>query len=115
MIDVAIIGGGPAGQAAARETLDAGLSAVMLDEQWRPGGQILRQPPATFGVTGWMAGRLYRPLRRLLTQVEGDARLDWRGGTSVVGIEPMGDHMRLTLSGAHRGTLPARRVMIAAG
>ena len=115
MIDVAIIGGGPAGQAAARETLDAGLSTVILDEQWRPGGQILRQPRATFGVTGWMAGRLYRSLRRLLTQVEGDARLDWRGGTSVVGIEPMGDHMRLTLSGAHRGTLPARRVMIAAG
>ncbi|NOW47393.1 thioredoxin reductase [Novosphingobium sp. SG751A] len=115
MIDIAIIGGGPAGQAAARQTLGAGLSTTMIDEQARPGGQILRQPPAAFAVKGWMAGRLYRPLRRLLAQTEADIRLDWRGGTSVAGIERIEDHFRLTLSGAHGGTLLARRVLIAAG
>lgn len=115
MIDIAIIGGGPAGQAAARETLAAGLTTIMLDEQARPGGQILRQPPAAFGVSNWMAGRLYRPLRDLLARTEADPRLDWRGGTSVVGIERIADHFRLTVSGATSGTVPARRVLIAAG
>ncbi|MBB3953859.1 FAD-dependent oxidoreductase [Novosphingobium sediminicola] len=115
MIDIAIIGGGPAGQAAAQQTLAAGLSTTMIDEQARPGGQILRQPPATFAVKGWMNGRLYRPLRRLLAQTEADTRLDWRGETSVAGIERIDTHFRLTLSGAHGGTLLARRVLIAAG
>ena len=40
--DVAIIGAGPAGMAAAVETARAGLSTVLLDEQGSPGGQIYR-------------------------------------------------------------------------
>ncbi len=40
--DVAIIGAGPAGMAAAVETARAGLSTVLLDEQDSPGGQIYR-------------------------------------------------------------------------
>lgn len=40
--DVAIIGAGPAGMAAAVATSAAGLSTVVLDEQPRPGGQIFR-------------------------------------------------------------------------
>ena len=40
--DVAIIGAGPAGMAAAVETARAGLSTVLLDEQAAPGGQIYR-------------------------------------------------------------------------
>ena len=40
--DVAIIGAGPAGMAAAVETARAGLSVALLDEQATPGGQIYR-------------------------------------------------------------------------
>lgn len=40
--DVAVIGAGPAGMAAATETAAAGLSTVVLDEQEGPGGQIYR-------------------------------------------------------------------------
>lgn len=40
--DVAIIGGGPAGMASAIESVSAGLSTVLLDEQQAPGGQIYR-------------------------------------------------------------------------
>lgn len=40
--DVAVIGAGPAGMAAAAETARAGLSTVLLDEQASPGGQIYR-------------------------------------------------------------------------
>ena len=41
--DLAIVGAGPAGLAAAVEARAAGLSVVLLDEQPRPGGQIYRE------------------------------------------------------------------------
>lgn len=40
--DLAIVGAGPAGMAAAAVASDAGLSTVVLDEQGAPGGQIYR-------------------------------------------------------------------------
>src|SRR6185295_14106820 len=40
--DVAVIGAGPAGLAAATLTACAGLSTVLFDEQATPGGQIYR-------------------------------------------------------------------------
>jgi NADPH-dependent 2,4-dienoyl-CoA reductase/sulfur reductase-like enzyme len=42
VFDVAIVGAGPAGMAAAIEIAEAGLSAVVLDEQSSPGGQVHR-------------------------------------------------------------------------
>jgi thioredoxin reductase len=114
-VDVAIIGAGPAGQAAARATIAAGLTTALIDEQARPGGQILRQPPAGFGVDGWMTGRLYRPLRAMLAATEADPTLHWLGGTSVAGIWPMIDGFRLHLSGAAGGALRARQVLVATG
>ena len=50
-IDLAIIGAGPAGMAAALTARSAGLSVVVLDEQAAPGGQIYRS------VTSATAGR----------------------------------------------------------
>ncbi|MHB1217115.1 MAG: FAD/NAD(P)-dependent oxidoreductase [Alphaproteobacteria bacterium] len=41
--DLAIVGAGPAGMAAALEAQARGLSTVVLDEQPRPGGQIYRR------------------------------------------------------------------------
>ncbi|WP_295805661.1 NAD(P)/FAD-dependent oxidoreductase [uncultured Nitratireductor sp.] len=40
--DLAIIGAGPAGMAAATEAANAGLSVILLDEQPVPGGQVYR-------------------------------------------------------------------------
>ena len=119
-IDVAIVGGGPAGLAAAERTLVAGLSTCVIDEQQRPGGQILRQPPAGFSVPGWLAGKPYRHGKALLSRVSGDARLQWLGGRSVLGIAPdpaAEQGFVLTLSGAVIGgeQVRARRVLIAAG
>jgi NADPH-dependent 2,4-dienoyl-CoA reductase/sulfur reductase-like enzyme len=42
MFDLLVIGGGPAGLAAATLTQELGLSALVLDEQPEPGGQIYR-------------------------------------------------------------------------
>jgi NADPH-dependent 2,4-dienoyl-CoA reductase/sulfur reductase-like enzyme len=41
-VDVAVIGAGPAGLAAAATAAEQGLSVVLLDEQAHPGGQIYR-------------------------------------------------------------------------
>lgn len=46
--DVAIVGAGPAGLAAAVEIARAGLRVALVDEGARPGGQIYRQAPQRF-------------------------------------------------------------------
>lgn len=113
--DVAIIGGGPAGQAAALRTLESGLTTCMIDEQQRPGGQILRQPPSAFAVDHWMASSLYRPLRDQLASIEAQDGLEWIGGTSVAGLWCEEDGWRLHLTGQRSGPLRARRVLVATG
>ena len=45
--DVAVIGAGPAGMAAATLTARAGLATVLFDENTAPGGQIYRAVTTT--------------------------------------------------------------------
>ncbi|BDG75158.1 FAD-dependent oxidoreductase [Roseomonas fluvialis] len=48
MHDVAVLGGGPAGMAAATEAASRGARTVLLEESPLPGGQVYRAPPAGF-------------------------------------------------------------------
>lgn len=113
--DVAIIGGGPAGQAAALELAGSGLSVVVCDEQARPGGQILRQRPAAFGSAGWLPGRSYHELKARTAAFEA-LPLDWRGGRSVLGIMPSPESFAIDAAGPGGvERLAARRVLVAAG
>lgn len=50
MIDVAVIGAGPAGMAAATEAAQRGASVVVFDESPAPGGQVYRAPPAGYAM-----------------------------------------------------------------
>jgi sarcosine oxidase subunit alpha len=43
-VDVVVVGGGPAGLAAARCTAESGLETLLVDEQDRPGGTLLADP-----------------------------------------------------------------------
>jgi thioredoxin reductase len=84
--DLLVIGGGPAGMAAATITARHGLRVIVIDEQQRPGGQILRQPPHAFRVGGWLDGRTYRDVKAILAAFEAEPDIQWCGGRSVLGL-----------------------------
>jgi thioredoxin reductase len=111
-LDVAIVGGGPAGQAAALELVGHRCPVCVIDEQGQPGGQILRQanrglPPGD--------RRDYPELRAQLRRFEAQG-IDWRGGRSVLGIAPRAERFDVLLSGPDGAELlSAKRVLVAAG
>lgn len=114
--DVVIVGGGPAGQAAAIVLQEFGLKIAVLDEQPRPGGQILRQPPRRFEVPDWLAGRSYLPLKRQLARFEALGAVEWLGSSSVVDVAAVEGGFAVHALGADGlRELTARRVLIAAG
>lgn len=85
--ELAIVGAGPAGLAAALIAAKAGVQATLIDEQQRPGGQIYRQPPDTFQVDRWLEGKGYAPGRALLREAAGaQDQLQFLHGTTVWGI-----------------------------
>ena len=86
--DVVIVGAGAAGMSAGLLLSKSGLKVAVIDEQNRKGGQILRQPPATFYVKNWLAGRIYKPLKDLLAKAEADGhnRIEWITGATVWGL-----------------------------
>jgi NADPH-dependent 2,4-dienoyl-CoA reductase/sulfur reductase-like enzyme len=110
MVELAIIGAGPAGMAAAALAAELGLDTVLVDEQEAPGGQIYRgveraSPDTPLG-RDYLAGR---PLVAALRA----SRIDYRLATSVWHIDA--DN---TLSLARAGrteTVAAQRIVLATG
>ena len=82
----AIVGAGPAGLAAASVLRGHGLDVVIIDEQPRAGGQILRQPPASFSVQNWLTAKLYERVKSLLGSMDESDDVSWRLGATVLGI-----------------------------
>lgn len=84
--DVAIIGAGPAGLAAAAVLREHGVGVSIIDEQPRAGGQILRQPPKNFSVAHWLPAKLYDRVKAALHAVSEQQDIDWRFQSTVLGI-----------------------------
>ena len=84
--ELAIIGAGPAGLAAAEVAIDCGLDVTVVDEQRTPGGQIYRQPPPEFKVSNWLSGRAYRKGKELLRRLSENRKAHWLMQSTVCGI-----------------------------
>lgn len=84
--EVAIVGAGPSGLAAAAVLREHGVGVTIIDEQARAGGQILRQPPRGFAVEHWLAAKLYDRVKHALRTVDGREDIDWRFQSTVLGL-----------------------------
>jgi NADPH-dependent 2,4-dienoyl-CoA reductase/sulfur reductase-like enzyme len=108
-----VIGGGPAGMAAAIEAARAGLACTLIDESPQLGGQIYRQPPASFQVRDSRAlGRDYARGESLRAELAAAGAIDVRTNTSVIGIW---GRVAAWASGDTAGTVTAEQLIIATG
>ncbi len=110
--DLLIIGGGPAGLAAAATAGQHGLRVVVLDERPTPGGQVYRQPGPGFRIRDpARLGRDYRRGISLATQaIEAGAEL--RAGVEVVALDGTS---AIVVAGGSSYPVRAGRLLIAAG
>jgi D-hydroxyproline dehydrogenase subunit alpha len=86
--DVVVVGGGPAGIAAALAAADGGASVVLIDAGRSVGGQFNRQLPAEFGAR--RAGRLQHGWKGFVAQrdrLAGNERITHLAETSVWAME----------------------------
>lgn len=104
--DVAVIGGGPAGIAAASLAAEAGARVVLIEEGPRPGGQIWRQGARSVSS---------RPARRWILRLDGsDAAV--LCSTSVVDLERRNERfVVITESRGNRQGIEASSLVLATG
>ncbi|GAA1441633.1 FAD-dependent oxidoreductase [Leifsonia poae] len=120
MHDLAVIGAGPAGIAAALAAAEQGIRVVVIDEQQRPGGQIFRRPPVEFGGRPAASPAGYPWAADLLAAADAHPGIQWLSGATAFGVFPETSGGRTTLSiglvgpdGSKR--IRARRLLIATG
>src|SRR5260370_5414317 len=109
-VELAIIGGGPAGMAAAVLAAELGLETMLIDEQASPGGQIYKgiersRPNSPLG-PDHLSGR---PLAAAFRA----SRLEYRPGTTLWHIDP--DGILYLESGGGTQMPPPPQILPAAG
>lgn len=111
-VDLAIIGAGPAGMAAAQLAAGKGLSVCILDEQPRAGGQIYRDVDRVAPLRGDLLGKDYIE-GRALTAGLGGPGITHLAGAVVWAIEE-GPRLAYTQDGKG-AVIDARHVLLATG
>ncbi|MEV4614738.1 NAD(P)/FAD-dependent oxidoreductase [Kitasatospora sp. NPDC049258] len=120
--DLAVIGAGPGGLAAAVTAADLGLSVALLDAGGRPGGQYYRHPAPGLRAArperlhhGWSA---FAGLSRRLREHIGHRRIGYLSGHHVWTAEPGAPWRLHATTGRDAGdaaVLRARAVLLATG
>lgn len=112
-VDIAVIGAGPAGLAAAIEAAKAKARVVVFDENLSPGGQLFKQIHKFFGSREHLAGTRGYRIGEMLLKEASEAGVEIRLGTVVYGVfEP------LTLglvNGDKSWACSARAIVVATG
>jgi octopine oxidase subunit A len=109
--DLAIVGAGPAGMAAAALAGELGLATLVVDEQAGPGGQIYRGIESTPEESPLASD--YRDGRPLVAGLRHSA-VDYRPATTVWHIDPSGELSLIDAAGRST-TVTARRILLACG
>jgi NADPH-dependent 2,4-dienoyl-CoA reductase/sulfur reductase-like enzyme len=109
-VDLAIIGAGPAGMAAATLAAELGLATVLVDEQDMPGGQIYRgiersPDPAKLGADYAAGAALVGAFRASAAQ--------YRPATTVWHVDPAG--VLSVMSDGKSDTIATSRILVATG
>ncbi len=87
-VEIAVVGGGPAGMAAAIEAARAGARVTVIDENERPGGQLFKQIHKFFGSGDHRAGTRGVQIGLELLKEADEAGVDTCLNTVVYGIFP---------------------------
>ncbi|WP_084469711.1 NAD(P)/FAD-dependent oxidoreductase [Jiangella gansuensis] len=115
--DVAVVGGGPAGLAAAGAALAAGARVALIDAGRQPGGQYWRHPEGDLGAVADLHHGL-TTFRRLVAGVAGAVRFHghqvWTITTNADGTSDAGFVVRAVADGVERA-VPARALVLAPG
>lgn len=110
--DLIVIGGGPAGMAAAATAGALGMKVVLLDEQHRPGGQIYRNVGIADASVKSLLGADYVAGESLLRQFN-DAAVDYRAGALVWDVDR--ERTVTIVAGDQAERLSAPHLLIATG
>ncbi len=110
-VNLAIVGAGPAGMAAARQAVDVGLKVVLLDEQPRVGGQIYRNVTRAAYSHGEALGQDYVSGLKLAEAVQ-HRQITHKSKAAVWSIEPGCVHYR---DQSGMGVVNADHVLLATG
>jgi NADPH-dependent 2,4-dienoyl-CoA reductase/sulfur reductase-like enzyme len=111
-IDLAVVGAGPAGMAAAALAAELGLQTLVVDEQPEPGGQIYRGIERASDADAGALGRDYLAGRPLAAALRGSG-VEYRPATTVWHIDPEGVLQLATKDGSE--AVAARRILLATG
>jgi NADPH-dependent 2,4-dienoyl-CoA reductase/sulfur reductase-like enzyme len=111
--DVLVVGGGPAGLAAATTAAGLGLEVGLVDERPTLGGQIYKQPGLGFVVKDHAGlGRDHLRGRELIDGAEASGA-ELLTSTSAVAVRD--DEVVLVTEGEHARTISAARLVVAPG